>query len=117
MNKLLTWIRQFESYKDITEKELVSLEILDLPNNNITEIPKELSELSNLKRLYLYRNNITEIPKELSKLTNLQILYLDSKEYKIYDLSLVPFLEEHGIKYKYCKYMKTPLYELLNGET
>ena len=86
--------RYLSDEMDITEKELVSLEILDLPNNNITEIPKELSELSNLKRLYLY-----------------------SKEYKIYDLSLVPFLEEHGIKYKYCKYMKTPLYELLNGET
>ena len=94
MNELLTWIKQFEKYKNISERELTNLEVLYLPNNNITEIPKELSELSNLKRLYLY-----------------------SKEYKIYDLSLVPFLEEHGIKYKYCKYMKTPLYELLNGET
>ena len=55
---------------------LTELETLILNGNKLTEIPKELGNLTNLKYLYLYNNKLTEIPKELGNLTNLQNLSL-----------------------------------------
>ena len=71
-----------------------NLEILDLRNNNITEI-KGLCKLVKLKVLYLSNNNITEI-KGLDKLINLQELYLGWNKIKeikgIYSLTNLEIL-------------------------
>ena len=55
--------------------ELEQLEKLDLRNNNIKEIPKEISQLKNLKYLDLIENQkLTKIPREISRLPNLVFL-------------------------------------------
>jgi internalin A len=50
--------------------------VLNLSQNQISEIPESLSQLTNLTELYLWGNQISEIPESLSKLTNLTELYL-----------------------------------------
>jgi len=56
------------------------LQELDLKNNKIWSLPKELGQLSNLKELLLEGNNIEELPKELGNLISLQGLDLDGNE-------------------------------------
>ena len=51
-----------------TIQELYNSKELSLKNNNISEIPKEIGNLTNLHDLYLRNNNISEIPKELKHL-------------------------------------------------
>lgn len=50
-----------------------NLQIINLLNCNITEIPNELFEIKNLQYLFLDHNNISEIPKDISKLKNLKL--------------------------------------------
>ena len=45
--------------------DLYELKVLDLYNNKLTEIPKEIGTLSNLQFLNLDKNKLTEIPKEI----------------------------------------------------
>lgn len=66
---------------DLTEipkeiDQLSHLHILSLHNNQIRQIPKELAQRSQLQELYLYENQIQEIPGELGQLAELQVLDL-----------------------------------------
>ena len=45
--------------------------LLDLRSNQLTELPKEITQLTNLTTLYLRFNQLTELPKEMTKLTKL----------------------------------------------
>ncbi|GAG60386.1 unnamed protein product, partial [marine sediment metagenome] len=56
--------------------ELYYTKILDLENNRIKEIPKEIGNLVNLEWLNLDKNQIKEIPKEIGNLVNLNQLSL-----------------------------------------
>ena len=60
--------------------ELTNLIYLSLDENQLSELPKEISELTNLTTLNLYNNQLSELPKEISELTNLTTLNLDSNE-------------------------------------
>jgi internalin A len=51
---------------------------LDLDNNQLSQLPVELGQLTRLQRLYLDNNQLSQLPVELAKLTNLQQLWLDS---------------------------------------
>ena len=53
---------------------------LDLENNKIKEIPKEIQFLTNLQYLYLDNNKIKTIPEEIRFLTNLKYLSLRSNQ-------------------------------------
>ena len=55
---------------------LDNLEILHLPNNHITEIPREISNLQKLKHLCLDNNQIKALPKDLALLDKLEVLLL-----------------------------------------
>ncbi|MGK7907978.1 MAG: leucine-rich repeat protein, partial [Synechococcus sp.] len=60
--------------------QLSNLTRLDLSNNQISEIPEALAQLSNLTELYLSNNQISEIPEALAQLSNLTTLVLSDNQ-------------------------------------
>ena len=62
--------------------DLINLKELDLCDNQLEEIPKEIGSLINLQKLNLYNNQLKEIPKEIGSLINLQILNLNHNQLK-----------------------------------
>ena len=64
----------------MTIEEILNLELLNLNNNQLIEVPKEIFTLTNLQELYLSSNKLTEVPKEIGNLTNLQELYLSNNQ-------------------------------------
>lgn len=55
---------------------LNSLEVLKLPNNQLTKLPKSFMKLSNLKILDLSWNDITSLPEWINSLSSLEELNL-----------------------------------------
>lgn len=53
---------------------------LDLKNQGLTEIPKEILRFPNLERLDVAHNNITELPDFIGQLDQLKGLYLGSNQ-------------------------------------
>ncbi|MFM5896156.1 MAG: leucine-rich repeat domain-containing protein, partial [Dolichospermum sp.] len=47
---------------------------LDLSNNQISSLPREIGQLTNLQSLNIYNNQISSLPPEIGQLTNLQSL-------------------------------------------
>ena len=76
---LLEWIN-----KGCDKEIAMFIDILDMSFNKLTEIPKEIFNLTNLKTLNISNNQITEIPKEIFNLTNLT--YLDISNNKIKEI-------------------------------
>jgi internalin A len=64
--------------KEITQ--LTNLKELRLSSNQLTTLPKEIAQLTNLKMLDLGSNQLTTLPKEIGQLTNLKELYLSSNQ-------------------------------------
>lgn len=57
----------------LNEFDLEKLEVLDLSNCKIKQIPIQFTKLSNLKELYISYNKIETLPVDFYKLENLQI--------------------------------------------
>jgi Leucine-rich repeat (LRR) protein len=65
-------------------KLFINLEYLNLKNDGLKQIPKEISNLKRLKVLDLSGNEFKELPSEFSNLYNLEELYLnDEKNLKL----------------------------------
>ena len=62
--------------------EIILSDTLELYDRNMTEIPKEIGNLTNLVNLNLSNNKIKVIPKEIGNLTNLVNLTLLRNEIK-----------------------------------
>ncbi|MFQ3857653.1 leucine-rich repeat domain-containing protein [Leptospira kirschneri] len=56
---------------------LEELWLLDLRKNQLTTLPKEIGKLQKLEKLYLKNNQFTTFPKEIGKLQKLNTLNLD----------------------------------------
>ncbi len=75
---------QKELLKIIREAVETGRRSLNLTNQQLTELPKEIGQLTELTYLSLENNQLTELPKEIGQLTKLNILLL--LENKIHSL-------------------------------
>ena len=60
--------------------ELTNLTKLDLRQNQISELPTSIAQLTNLTKLNLKQNQISELPAEIAQLTNLTGLFLNGNQ-------------------------------------
>lgn len=81
-------------------RQMSSLEVLDVSNNQMTGIPAEIGQLRHLRILNYANNQITGLPLELGNLTQLQTLDLSGNaKVSQYDLNLIrPKLPSTTIK-------------------
>ncbi|MBD2123254.1 COR domain-containing protein [Trichocoleus sp. FACHB-262] len=56
--------------------QLTNLSALHLSNNQLTQVPEAIGQLTNLSALYLARNQLTQVPEAIGQLTNLTELRL-----------------------------------------
>ena len=56
--------------------DLYNLQKLDMADKQLTELPREIGNLTNLQRLYLNNNQLSKLPPDIGNLTNLQTLDL-----------------------------------------
>lgn len=72
---------------------LKNLETLDLEYNNLKAFPLPILQLPKLKVLNLSQNQITELPKDIAKLTRLEELQLGANEFKTFPSSILKLTE------------------------
>ncbi|WP_061249960.1 hypothetical protein [Leptospira alstonii] len=78
----------YRTFKDLTEALQSAIEysvedvrILDLSEQNLTVLPKEIGRLKDLQYLNLSYNRLTLLPKEIGQLLNLQELGLQGNSF------------------------------------
>ena len=64
---------------ELTRADLEKVAELSLPNNKLTDVPKDLEKLTQLQKLDLSANQLTNV-RGLENLTKLQVLVLDSNK-------------------------------------
>ena len=56
------------------------LKTLNINTNQLSELPKEIGNLTNLRKLYISNNKLSELPKEIGNLTNLRYLSISNNQ-------------------------------------
>ena len=67
-----------------------TLEVLDLTDNNLSDLPKDFDRFTKLKRLFLSNNRFTHVPKVLAKLPNLSMIGIRNNQIKIFEENSLP---------------------------
>lgn len=70
-------------------RQIPTLEVLDISNNNFTGVPAEVGQLKNLRILNLSNNPLTGLPRELANLPRLEILDVSGTDYSEADLAVI----------------------------
>ena len=85
IENLNNWAEKYniEELKIKDKEKIFNLEELHITSHNLTELPKEIGNLTNLKRLDIRTNNFTKLPKEIGNLINLEKLYIDCNNLEI----------------------------------
>ncbi|MBW4487425.1 MAG: leucine-rich repeat domain-containing protein [Trichocoleus desertorum ATA4-8-CV12] len=60
--------------------QLTNLTTLDLSSNQLTQVPEAIAQLTNLTTLHLSSNQLTQVPEAIAQLTNLTTLHLSSNQ-------------------------------------
>lgn len=79
----LIWVDNYDHYKGLSRDkyELLECTELNLYKCELSELPKEIGNLTNLTKLNLGGNKLTELPKEIGNLTNLTWLNLSVNKF------------------------------------
>ncbi|WP_372364841.1 tetratricopeptide repeat protein [Candidatus Uabimicrobium sp. HlEnr_7] len=92
------------------------LTFLDISNNNIAIIPREIGKMSSLSTLNLAQNNLKEIPKEISLLSSLQELNLSKNNLQELPIEIIQLrnlktlmLSGNTVSRKMCTFLKDRL--------
>ena len=60
-------------------KQLPKLEVLDVGNNKIKDLPSNIGNLSTLRKLFLWNNQMINLPPTIGDLVTLEELDLSNK--------------------------------------
>lgn len=79
---------------EIFPKELYTLvdtlEVLDLTDNNLSDLPDDFDRFKKLKRIFLSNNQFNHVPKILAKLPNLSMIGMRNNKIKIFEENSLP---------------------------
>lgn len=67
-----------------------TLEVLDLTDNNLTNLPDDFYRFKKLKRLFLSNNQFNHVPKVLAKLPVLSMIGIRNNQIKIFEENSLP---------------------------
>ncbi len=77
--------------------QLTNLHELDCNHNQLIEFPKEIVQLTDLQRLSCYNNQLTKLPKEINQLTNLQKLDYSYNQLKEFPKEIIQLTNLHKL--------------------
>lgn len=85
-------------------KDMKNLTDLDISNNNLTELPKEIGYMQNLTELILSNNNLVQLPEEILNLKNLEYIEIDGNENLVLSVSQKIFCISRDLLYNSKNY-------------
>ena len=77
--------------------------MLILVDNQLTNLPVEIGNLTNLTELYLRKNKLTSLPKELENLTKLKILDISSNNFSKEEVNKIKIIYAKSYLYYYLE--------------
>lgn len=88
--KRLTLSENLTSFPEEIFELADTLEILDLSNNLLTSLPKELCRLTKLKIAFFSNNRFTQVPDSFKECHNLYMLGFKSNQIEVFDEDILP---------------------------
>ena len=121
IENLNKWAEKYdiERLKIKDKEKIFNLEELHITSHNLTELPKEIGNLTNLKSLIIRCNNLlNELPKEIFNLINLEELHISSAILTelLKEIGILTNLKILDIKCYNLKELPKEIFNLINLE-